>query len=86
MYREVPSISDKDALAMKYTQHLEAPDFRTGTRRPTPVPGRPIGFYVVFEGIWFYSGFVKILSLGRRNKMLGIAEQFQYILRDERST
>src|SRR5690606_14418860 len=32
---------------------------------------------------WFYTGFAQILSLGRRNKMVGIAEQYQYILRDE---
>jgi len=37
----------------------------------------------VFEGIFFYVGFVQILSMGRRNKMTGVAEQFQYILRDE---
>jgi ribonucleoside-diphosphate reductase beta chain len=33
--------------------------------------------------MWFYTGFAQILSLGRRNKMGGIAEQYQYILRDE---
>src|SRR5699024_2201948 len=30
-----------------------------------------------------YTGFAQILALGRRNKMVGIAEQYQYILRDE---
>ncbi len=35
------------------------------------------------EGIFFYSGFVMILSFHRQNKMIGIGEQFQYILRDE---
>ncbi|KAK0343077.1 hypothetical protein LTR94_019663 [Friedmanniomyces endolithicus] len=34
-------------------------------------------------GIFFYCGFSQILSMGRRNKMNGVAEQFQYILRDE---
>ena len=38
---------------------------------------------MVFEGMWFYTGFAQILSLGRRNKMVGIAEMYQYILRDE---
>jgi ribonucleoside-diphosphate reductase beta chain len=33
--------------------------------------------------MWFYTGFAQILYLGRRNKMVGIAEQYQYILRDE---
>jgi ribonucleoside-diphosphate reductase beta chain len=37
----------------------------------------------VLEGIFFYCGFTQILSMGRRNKMTGTAEQFQYILRDE---
>ncbi len=37
----------------------------------------------MFEGIFFYVGFVQVLSMGRRNKMTGCAEQFQYILRDE---
>jgi hypothetical protein len=31
MYREVPSITDKAAWALKYTQHLDNPDFKTGT-------------------------------------------------------
>ena len=35
------------------------------------------------EGMFFYTGFAQILSLGRRNKMVGTAEQYQYILRDE---
>jgi ribonucleoside-diphosphate reductase beta chain len=42
-----------------------------------------VAFYAVTEGIFFYCGFTQILSMGRRNKMTGVAEQFQYILRDE---
>ena len=38
---------------------------------------------MIFEGIFFYVGFTQILSMGRRNKMTGTSEQFQYILRDE---
>jgi ribonucleoside-diphosphate reductase beta chain len=84
MYREVPSITDKAAWALKHTQHLENPDFRTGTVAADQAFLRDlVAFYVVFEGMWFYTGFAQILSLGRRNKMVGIAEQYQYILRDE---
>ena len=83
-YREVPSISDKDAWALQYTQHLEDPEFRTGTPETDQAFLRDlIAFYVVFEGMWFYTGFAQILSLGRRNKMVGVAEMYQYILRDE---
>ncbi|MBE9376606.1 ribonucleotide-diphosphate reductase subunit beta [Saccharopolyspora sp. HNM0983] len=84
MYREVPSISDKDSWAMRYTQNLEDPDFATGGTEADQAFLRDlVAFYVIFEGMWFYTGFAQILSLGRRNKMVGIAEQYQYILRDE---
>jgi ribonucleoside-diphosphate reductase beta chain len=84
MYREVPSITDKAAWALKYTQNLEDPTFKTGTPAADQAFLRDlVAFYVVFEGMWFYTGFAQILSLGRRNKMIGVAEQYQYILRDE---
>jgi ribonucleoside-diphosphate reductase beta chain len=84
MYREVPSITDKAAWALKHTQHLDDADFRTGTPETDQAFLRDlVAFYVIFEGMWFYTGFAQILSLGRRNKMVGIAEQYQYILRDE---
>ncbi|WP_430715335.1 ribonucleotide-diphosphate reductase subunit beta [Rhodopseudomonas pseudopalustris] len=84
MYREVPSITDKAAWALEYTQHLDDPHFKTGTLASDQAFLRDlVAFYVVFEGMWFYTGFVQILSLGRRQKMVGIAEQYQYILRDE---
>ncbi|WP_425452574.1 ribonucleotide-diphosphate reductase subunit beta [Alkalispirillum mobile] len=84
MYREVPSITDKAAWALKYTQNLESGQFDTST--PEGAQGflrDLVAFYVVFEGMWFYTGFAQILSLGRQNKMTGIAEMYQYILRDE---
>jgi ribonucleoside-diphosphate reductase beta chain len=30
-----------------------------------------------------FTGFAQILSLGRRTKMVGLAEQYQHVLRDE---
>lgn len=84
MYREVPSITEKAAWAIQYTQNLSDPSFATGSISADRAFLRDlIAFYVVFEGMWFYTGFAQILSLGRRNKMVGIAEQYQYIMRDE---
>ena len=84
MYREIPSVATKAAWALPFTQSLGDPYFETGTLENNQRLLRDlIAFYVVFEGIFFYVGFVQILSLGRRNKMIGTAEQFQYILRDE---
>jgi ribonucleoside-diphosphate reductase beta chain len=84
MYREVPSVATKAAWALPYTQSLSDPNFHTGTPENDQRLLRDlIAFYVVFEGIFFYVGFTQILSMGRRNKMVGTSEQFQYILRDE---
>ena len=84
MYREIPSIHDKAAWALQYTQALDDPNFATGTPENDQRFLRDlIAFYVIFEGIFFYVGFVQVLSFGRRNKMTGTAEQIQYILRDE---
>jgi ribonucleoside-diphosphate reductase beta chain len=35
MYREIPSITDKDAWALEHTRALSEPDFRTGTLERT---------------------------------------------------
>ena len=84
MYREIPSVATKAQWALPYTQSLGDINFKTGTKENDQRLLRDlIAFYVVFEGIFFYVGFTQILSMGRRNKMTGVAEQFQYILRDE---
>lgn len=84
MYREVPSVSTKASWALPFTHSLGDPNFKTGSFEDNQRLLRDlIAFYVVFEGIFFYVGFTQVLSLGRRNKMVGTAEQFQYILRDE---
>lgn len=84
MYREVPAVAKKAAWSLQYTQSLADPNFHTGTMANDQRLLRDlIAFYLIFEGIFFYVGFAQVLSMGRRNKMTGTAEQFQYILRDE---
>ena len=84
MYREVPSVAHKASWAMQYTRQLSNPTFATGTRETDKaLLENLIAYYCVLEGIFFYCGFTQILSMGRRNKMTGTSEQFQYILRDE---
>ena len=84
MYREVPSVAKKAAWSISHTHELSDPNFSTGTiEADQQLLRNLIGFYGVTEGIFFYCGFTQILSMGRRNKMTGVAEQFQYILRDE---
>jgi ribonucleoside-diphosphate reductase beta chain len=84
MYREIPAVSRKASWSIPYTQSLGDPHFHTGTPEDDQRLLRDlIAFYVIFEGIFFYVGFTQVLSMGRRNKMMGTSEQFQYILRDE---
>ena len=84
MYREIPCVARKASWGLKYTQEISNPDFKTGTEETDKqLLKNLIAFYCVLEGIFFYCGFTQILSMGRRNKMTGTSEQFQYILRDE---
>lgn len=84
MYREVPSIHEKAAFELQFTQELSDPDFKTGTEATDRRLLRNlIGYYIIMEGLFFYVGFVQMLSFGRQNKMTGASEEFQYILRDE---
>lgn len=51
MYREVPSITEKDAWALQFTQTLEDPNFRTGTPDADQAFLRDlVAFYVIFRG------------------------------------
>lgn len=84
MYNEVDSINGKDEFVMSLTESVMDPNFSTETTEGLQeFVKNLVGFYVIMEGIFFYSGFVMILSFHRQNKMTGIGEQFQYILRDE---
>jgi len=84
MYHEIPSVAKKASWGLKYTKEISDPTFKTGTPDTDKQLLRNlIAFYCCLEGIFFYCGFTQILSMGRRNKMTGTSEQFQYILRDE---
>lgn len=84
MYHEIPSVAKKASWGLKYTKELSDPNFNTGTpETDKALLKNLIAFYCCLEGIFFYCGFTQILSMGRRNKMTGTSEQFQYILRDE---
>ncbi len=84
MYHEVPSVAKKASWGLKFTRALSDPQFHTGTvENDQELLKNLIAFYCCLEGIFFYCGFTQILSMGRRNKMTGTSEQFQYILRDE---
>ena len=84
MYRSNPTIARKDEFEMQLTADVLDPHFSTDSfEGAQKFLENLIGYYIIMEGIFFYTGFVMMLSFGRSNRMTGVAEQFQYILRDE---
>jgi len=84
MYREIETIYKKDMFAVSLTEGILNPNFTTRTQEGAQkFLENLIIFYVITEGIFFYSSFAMMLSFQRQNKMVGTAEQFQYIMRDE---
>ncbi|HYJ19420.1 MAG TPA: ribonucleotide-diphosphate reductase subunit beta [Burkholderiales bacterium] len=83
-YHEVSSIREKDEFLIPFIEILTNPEFKTGTpETDQQLLKGLIVFACIMEGLFFYVGFAQILALGRQNKMMGAAEQYQYILRDE---
>ena len=84
MYLDIPSIKEKDDFVVNLTKVVFDPNFSTaGSKNTQKFLHDLIGFYVIMEGIYFYAGFAMMLALKRQNKMVGIGEQFEYIMRDE---
>lgn len=84
MYNTIPSIKEKDDFVVQLTTSIFDSNFNTlGTDNIRKFIHDLIGYYVIMEGIFFYAGFAMMLALKRRNKMVGIGQQFEYIMRDE---
>ncbi|HXW86112.1 MAG TPA: ribonucleotide-diphosphate reductase subunit beta, partial [Candidatus Bathyarchaeia archaeon] len=84
MYLTIPSIKAKDDFVVELTASIMDPLFNTeGPANMQRFLHDLVGFYVIMEGIFFYAGFAMMLALKRQNKMVGIGEQFEYIMRDE---
>jgi ribonucleoside-diphosphate reductase beta chain len=84
MYHTIPSIKEKDDFVVDLTKSVFDPHFSTvGDSNIQKFVHDLIGYYVIMEGIFFYAGFAMMLALKRQKKMVGIGEQFEYIMRDE---
>lgn len=84
-YIRIPSIKKKDDFLLGITEdsmNLDNYDYRD-IEAKRKILRNIITYYVICEGIFFYSGFAMLLSFGRQNKMKGICQQIQYTLRDE---
>ena len=84
MYHTIPSIKEKDEFVIQMTQTIFDPTFEIKTTEDIQrFLNDLVGYYVIMEGIFFYAGFASMLAMKRQNRMVGIGEQFEFILRDE---
>jgi len=84
MYETIPSIREKDEFVIDLTKSVFDPHFTTqGIENVQRFIHDLVGYYVIMEGIFFYAGFAMMLALKRQRKMVGVGEQFEYIMRDE---
>ncbi|MEK7190134.1 MAG: ribonucleotide-diphosphate reductase subunit beta, partial [Patescibacteria group bacterium] len=84
MYREVDAIYNKDAFILSFNEGIFDPAFKTGDFvSDQKFLENIVVFSLIMEGIFFYSSFAVMFGFQRQNKMVGSAEQIQYIMRDE---
>ena len=84
MYNNIPSIKEKDDYVVNMTKSILDPGFTTeGVENIQHFVHDLVSYYIIMEGIFFYAGFVMMLSFLRQHKMVGVGEQFQFILLDE---
>lgn len=84
MYREVEAIYNKASFILGFNEGIYDPQFKTGTfEADQKFLENLCVFSLIMEGVFFYSSFAVIFGFHRQNKMVGSAEQIQYIMRDE---
>lgn len=84
MYRENSAHFSKAQFVLGFNEGIFDPEFKTGTlASDQKFLENLCVFSLILEGIFFYSSFAVIFGFQRQNKMVGSAEQIQYIMRDE---
>ncbi len=81
---DLEDFSDEEKLSLEILT-AKINKSRKSAKRKQNVLRNFITYWIVCEGIFFFSGFAMLLALGRQNKMQGVADQIKYTLRDESS-
>ncbi len=84
MYREVDAIFNKEEFILSFNEGVFDGSFKTGDfAADQKFLENWCVFSLILEGIFFYSSFAVVLGFKRQNKLVGSAEQIEYIMRDE---
>lgn len=81
---EVPSMKAKEAYIMRYLKRMteERLDIETVDGKKDFIKNL-VAYNIVMEGIWFYSGFMVMLSFRQRNQLRNFGSMINWVLRDE---
>ncbi len=84
LHNENPAMQAKEDFIFKYMKRMteETYDVTTVEGKKSFVRNL-IAYNVVMEGIWFYSGFMVMLSFRQRNKLRNFGSMINWVLRDE---
>jgi len=81
---EIPSMKEKENFVNRYIRRMTEETYDV-----TTVEGKKdfirnlVAYNIVMEGIWFYSGFMVMLSFRQRNKLRNLGSMINWVLRDE---
>ncbi|MFT7557344.1 MAG: ribonucleoside-diphosphate reductase beta chain [Planctomycetota bacterium] len=81
---EVPSMKAKEDYIADYLDRMTQQNYDIET-----VEGKKefirnlVAYNIVMEGVWFYSGFMVMLSFQQRNKLKNFGSMINWVLRDE---
>lgn len=81
---EIPSMKAKEAYIMRYLKRMteERLDIETIEGKKDFIRNL-VAYNVVMEGVWFYSGFMVMLSFRQRNQLRNFGSMINWVLRDE---
>ena len=84
MHIQTPSMKAKEDFVNKYIDRMtqEHYDIETMDGKKDFIRNL-IAYNIIMEGIWFYSGFMVILSFRQRNKLRNLGSMINWVLRDE---
>ncbi len=83
MHENIPATHAKEEFEIEFTRNLERKKFNSEEERIRSIIRNICGYYVVLEGIFFFSGFMIGLSFARRQLLKGLATLVRYVLKDE---
>lgn len=80
----IDSMRKKEAFIKKYMDRMSSNklDIETPEGKKDFIRNL-VAYNIVMEGIWFYSGFMVILSFRQRNKLRNFGSMITWVLRDE---